>query len=61
MDMPAWPQVGQTNHERRANKEEKLRARRTLVPVLQAEEDRRCARLWVRYQWLDPPTRRGEI
>ncbi len=34
-------QVGQTNHERRALKEEKLLARLTLVPVLQAEEDRR--------------------
>lgn len=34
-------QVGQTNIERRAYREEKHVARRTLVPVLQAEEDRR--------------------
>lgn len=33
--------VGQTNHERRALKYEKLSARQALVPVLQAEEDRR--------------------
>lgn len=36
-------QVGQTNHERRAVRAEKQMARLTLVPVLQAEEDRRCA------------------
>jgi hypothetical protein len=36
------PQVGQTNHERRAIREEKQMARLTLVPILQAEEDRRC-------------------
>ena len=35
-------QVGQTNHERRAIREEKQMARLTLVPILQAEEDRRC-------------------
>ena len=34
-------QVGQTNHERRAIRAEKLAARSVLVPVLQAEEDRR--------------------
>jgi hypothetical protein len=34
-------QVGQTNIERRAHRAEKFAARKTLVPVLQAEEDRR--------------------
>lgn len=33
--------VGQTNQEKRRNDEEKMAARRALVPVLQAEEDRR--------------------
>lgn len=35
--------VGQTNHERKAIRAEKLAARAVLVPVLQAEEDRRWA------------------
>lgn len=35
-------QVGQTNHERRAVTAELMEARKTLVPFLQAEEDRRC-------------------
>lgn len=34
-------QVGETNKHRRAVKAEKLEARKTLYPVLQAEEDRR--------------------
>ncbi|KAK9822889.1 hypothetical protein WJX74_001235 [Apatococcus lobatus] len=38
--------VGQTNHHRRALKQEKLEARTTLVPILQAEEDRR----WVKWR-----------
>mmetsp|Transcript_13099 Transcript_13099/g.37165 ORF Transcript_13099/g.37165 Transcript_13099/m.37165 type:complete len:146 (-) Transcript_13099:117-554(-) len=33
--------VGQANHHRRAVKAEKLATRRALVPLLQAEEDRR--------------------
>ena len=33
--------MGQGNHKRRALKEEKLASRMTLVPLLQAEEDRR--------------------
>ncbi len=40
---PPLPQVGQTNIEKRVLKAEKTAARRALVPVLQAEEDRRCA------------------
>jgi NADH dehydrogenase (ubiquinone) 1 alpha subcomplex subunit 13 len=38
--------VGQTNIERRAHRAEKFAARKTLVPVLQAEEDRR----WVEHK-----------
>ena len=34
-------QVGETNHERRAEKLEKKLARYAIMPVLQAEEDRR--------------------
>ena len=34
-------QIGQGNHRRRGEKEEKLTARAVLVPFLQAEEDRR--------------------
>jgi len=34
-------QVGQTNHERRAAKAEKKAARFAIMPILQAEEDRR--------------------
>lgn len=34
-------QIGQTNIEGRRNKAEKFEARKALVPVLQAEEDRR--------------------
>lgn len=34
-------QVGQTNIEGRKVKQEKYEARKALVPVLQAEEDRR--------------------
>ena len=33
--------IGENNAERRALKQEKLTARQTLLPVLQAEEDRR--------------------
>ena len=33
--------VGQGNHARRAEGEEKMQARKALVPFLQAEEDRR--------------------
>lgn len=35
-------QVGQTNHEKRELKAEKRSARFAIMPVLQAEEDRRC-------------------
>ena len=41
----ACAQVGQHNQERRVLKREKMDARRALVPVLQAEEDRRCEAL----------------
>ena len=34
-------QVGETNHERRAEKLEKKLARYAIMPILQAEEDRR--------------------
>lgn len=34
-------QVGQTNHEKRAAKAEKKAARFAIMPILQAEEDRR--------------------
>ena len=34
-------QVGQTNHEKRAAKAEKKSARFAIMPILQAEEDRR--------------------
>ena len=39
----AWGfyQVGQGNHQRRAENIEKMEARKSLVPFLQAEEDRR--------------------
>ena len=39
-------QIGQGNHRRRGEKEEKLTARAVLVPFLQAEEDRRYHRAW---------------
>ena len=38
-------QVGETNHERRAEKLEKKLARYAIMPVLQAEEDRRSGPL----------------
>lgn len=41
--VPCMPfmQVGETNHEKRAMKAEKKAARFAIMPVLQAEEDRR--------------------
>ena len=36
-------QVGEGNKQRRAIKAEKLAMRMAIYPVLQAEEDRRCA------------------
>ena len=39
-------QIGQGNHRRRGEREEKLTARAVLVPFLQAEEDRRFHRAW---------------
>lgn len=38
-------QVGQHNRHRRALKAEKMAMRYAIYPVLQAEEDRRCAHL----------------
>ncbi|KAK7355339.1 hypothetical protein VNO80_14594 [Phaseolus coccineus] len=42
-------QVGQGNKIRRALKEEKYSARRSILPVLQAEEDERFVREWNKY------------
>ena len=39
--MYGFYKIGENNAERRALKQEKLTARQTLLPVLQAEEDRR--------------------
>ena len=40
-------QVGETNHERRAEKLEKKLARYAIMPVLQAEEDRRSGLFFI--------------
>ena len=45
----AAEQVGETNHERRAEKLEKKLARYAIMPVLQAEEDRRSGLLYCAY------------
>ncbi|KAG4983137.1 hypothetical protein AAZX31_10G121800 [Glycine max] len=42
-------QVGQGNKIRRALKEEKYAARRSILPVLQAEEDERFVKEWHKY------------
>lgn len=41
IQQPCNVQVGQTNHEKRAAKAEKKAARFAIMPILQAEEDRR--------------------
>lgn len=41
IQQPCDTQVGQTNHEKRAAKAEKKAARFAIMPILQAEEDRR--------------------